>query len=184
MAKQWYVVHTYSGFEKRVKEGIEMRVEALGLQDEVGEILIPTENIIEMKGGKKVITTKKFFPGYILVEAEMSDKVWHVIRGTPKVTGFVGSRKTPTPLTKKELGKIKEQIVTASEKPRPKFDFKKRGDGQDYRRTLHQLHRQSGRGESGAEHLEDYGHHLWQVNPGRARFSPGGEAIAEGLKNG
>ncbi|MFB0518526.1 MAG: transcription termination/antitermination protein NusG [Acidobacteriota bacterium] len=125
MGKQWYVVHTYSGFEKRVKEGIEMRVEALGLQDKVGDILIPTENIVEMKGGKKVITSKKFFPGYILVEAEMSDSVWHVIRGTPKVTGFVGSRKTPTPLTEKELGKIKEQIATASEKPRPKFDFKK-----------------------------------------------------------
>ncbi len=125
MAKQWYVVHTYSGFEKRVKEGVQMRVEALGLQDEVGEILIPTENIVEMKGGKKVVTSKKFFPGYILVEVEMSDVVWHVIRGTPKVTGFVGSRKTPTPLTEEEFEKIKEQIATASEKPRPKFDFKK-----------------------------------------------------------
>lgn len=125
MAKQWYVVHTYSGFEKRVKEGVQMRVEALGLQEKVGNILIPTENIVEMKGGKKVITSKKFFPGYILVEAEMSDMVWHVIRGTPKVTGFVGSGKNPIPLSDEEFEKIKEQIATASEKPRPKFDFKK-----------------------------------------------------------
>ena len=125
MEKRWYVVHTYSGFEKRVKEGVQMRVEALGLQDKVGNILIPTENIVEMKGGKKVITSKKFFPGYILVEAEMSDKVWHVIRGTPKVTGFVGSGRSPIPLSEEEFEKIKEQIATASEKPRPKFDFKK-----------------------------------------------------------
>ena len=86
--KQWYIVHTYSGFENKVKESLEQRVKAYGLQDEIGEILIPTEQVAEMRGGKKVVSSKRFFPGYILVEMHMSDNAWHVVKNTPKVTGL------------------------------------------------------------------------------------------------
>ena len=89
--KQWYIVHTYSGFENKVKESLEQRVHAYGLQDEIGEVLIPTEQVAEMRGGKKVVSSKRFFPGYILVEMNMSDHAWHVVKNTPKVTGFVGA---------------------------------------------------------------------------------------------
>ena len=97
--KQWYIVHTYSGFEKKVAESLAQRVQAYGLQEEIGEILIPTEDVVEMRGGKKVVSSKRFFPGYILVEMHMSDNAWHVVKNTPKVTGFVGAGAKPTPLT-------------------------------------------------------------------------------------
>ena len=93
--KQWYIVHTYSGFEKKVSESLRQRVQAYGLQDEIGEILIPTEVVVEMRGGRKVETPKRFFPGYILVEMYMSDNAWHVVKNTPKVTGFVGPARVP-----------------------------------------------------------------------------------------
>ena len=86
--KHWYIVHTYSGFEKKVAESLQQRVQAYGLQDEIGEILIPTEDVVEMRGGRKVVTPKRFFPGYILVEMHMSDNAWHVVKNTPKVTGL------------------------------------------------------------------------------------------------
>ena len=104
--KQWYIVHTYSGFENKVKESLEQRVQAYGLQDEIGEILIPTEQVAEMRGGKKVVSSKRFFPGYILVEMHMSDDAWHVVKNTPKVTGFVGAGAKPTPLTREEVDQI------------------------------------------------------------------------------
>ena len=88
--KKWYIVHTYSGFEKKVAESLQQRVQAYGLQGEIGEVLIPTEDVVEMRGGRKVVTSKRFFPGYILVEMNMSDNAWHVVKNTPKVTGFVG----------------------------------------------------------------------------------------------
>src|SRR5262249_36903665 len=89
--KQWFIVHTYSGFERKVAQSLRERVKAYGLNDEIGEILIPTEDIIEMRGGKKVVTSKRFFPGYLLVEMTMSDNAWHVVKNTPKITGFVGA---------------------------------------------------------------------------------------------
>src|SRR3970040_3212128 len=104
--KQWYIVHTYSGFENKVKESLEQRVHAYGLQDEIGEILIPTEDVVEMRGGKKVVTSKRFFPGYILVEMAMSDHAWHVVKNQPKVTVFVGAGAKPTPLTREDGDQI------------------------------------------------------------------------------
>ncbi len=98
MAKQWYIVHTYSGFEKKVAESLKQRVHAYGLEDEIGEVLIPTEDVVEMKGGKKVVSPKRFFPGYVLVQMEMNDNTWHVVKNTPKVTGFVGAGQKPAPL--------------------------------------------------------------------------------------
>ena len=123
--RRWYIVHTYSGFEDRVKESLRQRAEALGMGPAFGDIRVPTETVVEYKGGKKREIERKFFPGYILVEMEMSDAAWHVVRNTPKVTGFVGTGKKPTPLTEQEVNQILEQVVTAKEKPKPKYVFEK-----------------------------------------------------------
>ena len=125
ITKQWYIVHTYSGFEKKVSESLEQRVQAYGLEAEIGEILIPTEDVVEMRGGKRVVSSKRFFPGYILVEMQMSDQAWHVVRNTPKVTGFVGAGSKPTPLTHEEVDQILLQVTDAAEKPKPKYSFEK-----------------------------------------------------------
>src|SRR6266498_2535951 len=119
-SKQWYIVHTYSGFEERVKENLQQRIDALGMREKFGEIKIPTETLVEMKGGKKREIQRKFFPGYILVEMDMSDDAWHLVKNTPKVTGFVGTGKKPTPLTQEEVEQILTQVVTTKEKPKPK----------------------------------------------------------------
>jgi transcription termination/antitermination protein NusG len=123
--KKWYIVHTYSGFEKKVAESLTERVKAYGLQTDIGEVLIPTEDVVEMRGGRKVVTAKRFFPGYILVEMNMSDHAWHVVKNTPKVTGFVGAGAKPTPLSKDEVEQILTQVKTAAEKPKPKYMFDK-----------------------------------------------------------
>ena len=123
--RKWYIVHTYSGFEERVKEQLRQFAEAHGLGESFGEIRIPMETIVELKAGKKRETQRKFFPGYILVEMEMSDAAWHVVKNTPKVTGFVGTGKKPTPLTEEEVNQILEQVVSAKEKPKPRYVFEK-----------------------------------------------------------
>ena len=123
--KNWYIVHTYSGFENKVKESLEQRVHSFGLENEIGEILIPTEEIIEKRSGREVKSARRFFPGYILVEMSMSDHAWHVVKNTPKVTGFVGAGTKPTPLSKEEVDHILEQVKTAAEKPKPKYTFEK-----------------------------------------------------------
>ena len=128
VSKHWYIVHTYSGFEKKVAESLQQRVQAYGLQMEIGEVLIPTEDVVEMRGGRKVVTPKRFFPGYILVEMNMTDHAWHVVKNTPKVTGFVGAGAKPTPLTKDEVEQILTQVRTAAEKPKPKYTFDKGDD--------------------------------------------------------
>jgi transcriptional antiterminator NusG len=109
MGKNWYVVHTYSGFEEKVKLTIEEKSEKEGLKDKISRILIPTERIIELKAGKRRETDKKFYPGYILVEMEMDDEAWHLIRSTPRVTGFVGGTK-PFALSEEEVAVILQQI--------------------------------------------------------------------------
>ena len=93
--KQWYIVHTYSGFEAKVKESLRQRAEALGMGDVIEEVLIPTEEVVEVREGKKTKSTRKFFPGYVLVKMEMSDEAWHVVKNTPRVTGFVGTGNRP-----------------------------------------------------------------------------------------
>jgi transcriptional antiterminator NusG len=90
MEKQWYIIHTYSGFEKKVKESLESRVAAFGLQDKIGRMMIPTEDVMEVRGGKKMVSSRMLYPGYVFVEMEMDDYTWHVVRNTPRVTGFVG----------------------------------------------------------------------------------------------
>jgi transcriptional antiterminator NusG len=125
--KQWYIVHTYSGFERKVAESLAERAKAYGLTDEIGDVLVPTEDVVEMRGGRKIVTTKRILPGYILVEMHMSDNAWHVVKNTPKVTGFVGPGSKPHPLSKEEVDHVLEQVRTAAEKPKPKYSFD-RGD--------------------------------------------------------
>ena len=122
---RWFIVHTYSGFEERVKETLRQRADALGMGDDFGEVRIPTETVVELKGGKKRETQRKSFPGYILVQMRMSDAAWHVVRNTPKVTGFVGSGKEPTPLTADEVEQILHRVTSTKEKPKPKHTFEK-----------------------------------------------------------
>lgn len=109
MSKQWYVVHTYSGFEEKVKTSVKESAQRRGLDDKIGQVLIPTEKVIELKAGKKRETTKKFYPGYILIEMELDDETWHLVSSTPRVTGFVGGEK-PTPLHPEEIEVIVQQI--------------------------------------------------------------------------
>jgi transcriptional antiterminator NusG len=125
MAKQWYIIHTYSGFEKKVKESLEGRVAAFGLTERIGRVMIPTEDVVEVRGGKKVVSARMFYPGYVLVEMEMDDDTWHVVRSTPRVTGFVGSGQTPSPLSEQEVENILHRVTTSSEKPKPKLVFER-----------------------------------------------------------
>jgi transcriptional antiterminator NusG len=129
MPKQWYIIHTYSGFEERVKKTLEQRIDALAMQECFGEVRIPTETVVEMRGGKRREVQRKFFPGYVLVQIDLAgdkgDEAWHLVRNTPKVTGFVGSGKKPTPLTEEEVKQILHQVTVAKEKPRPKHVFEK-----------------------------------------------------------
>ncbi|MCS6786495.1 MAG: transcription termination/antitermination protein NusG [Thiobacillaceae bacterium] len=121
MAMQWYVVHAYSGFEKSVQRALKERIARAGMQDKFGEILVPTEEVVEMKGGHKSVTERKFFPGYVLVQMEMNDDTWHLVKSTPKVTGFVGGTATkPSPISEKEVQAILQQIQEGVEKPKPK----------------------------------------------------------------
>jgi len=124
MTKRWFVVHAYSGFEKSVQRALVERITRAGMQEFFGQILVPVEEVVEMKSGQKSISERKFFPGYVLVEMEMNDESWHLVKSTPKVTGFIGGTATkPTPITEKEVTKIMQQIQEGVEKPRPKVLF-------------------------------------------------------------
>ena len=120
---QWYIIHTYSRFEKKVEEGLRSRVEALGMADRVGEILVPTEDTVEMRAGKKVTVTRLLYPGYVLVQLDLNDDLWHAVKNTPKVTGFVGGGQTPTPLTESEVKKIVKRQKSSEDSPQPRMQF-------------------------------------------------------------
>lgn len=124
MSKKWYVVHAYSGFEKTVQRTLVDRIARAGMAEQFGKILVPVEEVIEMKSGQKNISERKFFPGYVLVEMDMTDDTWHLVKSTPKVTGFIGGTATkPTPISEKEVQNILQQIQEGVEKPRPKVLF-------------------------------------------------------------
>jgi transcription termination/antitermination protein NusG len=124
MTMRWYVVHAYSGFEKSVQKALLERIRRAGMQEQFGEILVPVEEVIEMKMGQKSISERKFFPGYILVQMDMTDESWHLVKSTPKVTGFVGGTSTkPTPISEKEVANILQQVQEGVEKPKPKVLF-------------------------------------------------------------
>jgi transcriptional antiterminator NusG len=124
MTMRWYVVHSYSGFEKYVQRTLKEHIKRAGMDDQFGEILIPTEEVVEMKGGQKKTSERKFFPGYVLVKMDMNDETWHLVKNVPKVSGFIGGSGTkPTPITDKEAAAILHQVQEGVEKPRPKFSF-------------------------------------------------------------
>lgn len=123
-AKKWYVVHVYSGMETSVQRALEERIERDSMGDKFGRILVPSEEVVEIKAGQKSITKRRFFPGYVLVEMEMTDKTWHLVKDTNKVTGFVGGTSNhPSPISEKEVAKIMAQMQDGVEKPRPKTLF-------------------------------------------------------------
>lgn len=124
MSKQWYVVHVYSGMEKSVLKAMLERVERASLQTSFGKILVPSEEVVEMKGGQKSITERRIFPGYVLVEMDLTDETWHLVKNTPRVTGFLGGKGSrPAPISEKEVEKILLQMEEGVEKPRPKVLF-------------------------------------------------------------
>jgi transcriptional antiterminator NusG len=121
----WYIIHTYSGFENKVKESLRSRADAFGFANRIGEILIPTEDVVEMRSGKKVTSKRMLYPGYVLVQLDMDDELWHVVKNTPRVTGFVGGGQVPTPLTADEVNQTLYRQKTSAEKPRPKMTFER-----------------------------------------------------------
>jgi transcription termination/antitermination protein NusG len=123
--KKWYIIHTYSGFENKVKESLQTRADAFGFADKIGQVLIPTEEVVELRNGKKVTSKRLVYPGYVLVEMEMNDALWHEVKNTPRVTGFVGGGNAPVPLSADEVNSILYRQQTAAERPRPKMTFEK-----------------------------------------------------------
>lgn len=123
--KRWYIIHSYSGFEQKVAESLRTRAEAFGFSNKIGQILIPTEEVVELRNGKKVTSKRLLYPGYVLVQMDMDDQLWHEIKNTPRVTGFVGGGNTPVPLTPEEVNQILFRQATSAERPRPKLTFEK-----------------------------------------------------------
>ena len=124
MTMRWYVVHAYSGFENKVKQAIEDRVKRAGMEDKFGEILVPTEEVVEIRGGQKRRSERKFFPGYVLVRMEMDDDTWHLVKEVPRVMGFIGGRSDkPAPISDREAEQILNRVQEGVEKPRPKVLF-------------------------------------------------------------
>lgn len=133
MAKLWYVVHAYSGFEKTVQRALQERIQREEMESQFGEILVPVEEVVDIKNGKRMVSERKFFPGYVLVQMEMSDETWHLVKSTPRVTGFIGgSGHRPTPISQREVDAIMAQMQSGVEKPRPKVEFE---PGQNVRVT-------------------------------------------------
>jgi transcriptional antiterminator NusG len=130
---RWYIVHTYSGFEKKVRESLQSRIQAFGLEEKIGGVLIPTEPVTEVRSGKKYTIERMFYPGYVLVEMDLTgfrsggegDHVWHVVKSTPRVTGFVGTANDPTPLSEEEVNQIVYRVAVGKDKPRLKVKFEK-----------------------------------------------------------
>jgi len=123
--KKWFIIHTYSGFENKVAESLRTRADAFGFADKIGQILIPTEEVVELRNGKKVSSKRLVYPGYVLVEMEMNDQLWHEVKNTPRVTGFVGGGTSPVPLSADEVNQILYRQQSSAERPRPKMTFEK-----------------------------------------------------------
>ena len=123
MAKRWYVIHVYSGFEKKVAEAIREQAEQLGMTDLIEQVMVPTEEVIEMRRGQKVNAERKFFPGYVLVKMDLTDMTWHMIKNTPKVTGFLGGQMKPSPISESEAQRILDQVKEGVERPKSSIVF-------------------------------------------------------------
>src|ERR1700680_4313614 len=138
MASRWYVIHVYSGFEKKVAASIREQAEQKGLADEFEELLVPTEEVVEVKRGAKVSSERKFFPGYVLIKMDLNDETWHLVKNTAKVTGFLGGRGRPTPISENEAARIMRQVQEGIERPKPSSIFAggEQGRGSDGAFTL------------------------------------------------
>jgi len=123
--KHWYIIHTYSGFEQKVADSLRSRAEAFGFAPQIGQILIPTEEVVELRNGKKVTSKRMLYPGYVLVEMDMNDELWHAVKATPRVTGFVGGGTAPVPLTADEVNSVLYRQQSSVERPRPKQSFER-----------------------------------------------------------
>src|ERR1700690_1997563 len=123
--KKWFIIHTYSGFEQKVADSLRSRAEAFGFSEQIGQILIPTEEVVELRAGKKVTSKRLLYPGYVLVEMDMNDELWHAVKATPRVTGFVGGGTSPVPLSADEVNSILYRQASSAERPRPKLSFEK-----------------------------------------------------------
>ncbi|MCK6557228.1 transcription termination/antitermination protein NusG [Candidatus Binatia bacterium] len=123
MPKEWYVVHTYSGFEHKAKAALEERIRTLGMQEHFGDILVPAEKVVELVKGRKKTSSRKFFPGYMLVNMDLNDETWHLVKSTPKVTGFVGDATHPSPISEAEVREITNQMAEGAARPKPKVLF-------------------------------------------------------------
>jgi transcriptional antiterminator NusG len=120
---RWYIVHAYSNFERKVADSIKERAAGAGLADQFAEVLVPMEEVVEMRRGRKVASERKFFPGYVLVKMELNDETYHLIKATPKVTGFLGTENKPIPITEEEAGRILQQVQEGVERPKPSVTF-------------------------------------------------------------
>ena len=123
MAKQWYIVHVYSGFEKKVAASVKEQAMQMGLDDLIEEVLVPAEEVVEMRRGAKIKSERKFFPGYVLAHLDMTDETWHLVKNTPKVTGFLGSGGKPVPITDAEAERVLHQVKEGIERPKPSVTF-------------------------------------------------------------
>ena len=123
MGKQWYIVHAYSGFEKKVATSVKEQAIQMGLEDSVGEVIVPSEEVVEMRRGAKIKSERKFFPGYVLAHLDMTDETWHLVKNTPKATGFLGSGGRPSPITNVEAERILHQVQEGIERPKPSILF-------------------------------------------------------------
>jgi transcriptional antiterminator NusG len=123
MAARWYVVHVYSGFERKVAQSIREQAQQKGMADQFVEVLVPTEEVVELRRGAKVNAERKFFPGYVLIKMDMSDESWHLVKNTPKVTGFLGGKGRPTPISDAEAARIQHQVQEGIERPKPSIVF-------------------------------------------------------------
>ena len=176
--KKWFVVHAYSGFEKSVQRALTERIRRSDIADKFGQILVPVEEVVEMKNGAKAISERKFFPGYVLVEMEMTDDTWHLVKSTPKVTGFVGgTANKPTPITQKEVDGILRQVQEGVEKPRPKVLFETGRGGARQGRSVHRLPRQRGGRELRKEQVARVGHDFRSLDAGGAGLLAGREGV-------
>lgn len=123
MAQRWYVLHVYSGFEKKISEQITETARKKGMEDMISEIMVPTEEVVEMRRGKKVSSERKFFPGYVLIKMEMNDNVWHMVKDIPKVTDFLGANNKPAPVSEKEAHRLIQQVQEGVDRPKPTVTF-------------------------------------------------------------
>ena len=182
-SKQWFVVHTYSGFENKVAEAIQSRAKIFGMAEQIARVLVPTEKVVEVRNKQKRETEQKFFPGYVLVEMELTDETWHLVRSTPKVTGFVGSGTKPVALPPDQVDEILRQMEAGAEKPKPKSVFQR---GDKVRVIDGPFVELPGRGrghEPRARTDEGGGAGLRPAHAGRARVLPGGATdVASGRR--